>query len=217
MFKKVNWREKIVGWYHTGPKLHPNDVDIDEKIKKLAANAVLVVIDPQHSDSKHPTEAYMAVSEVHDDGTPTTTTFSHVPSETGSEEVEEVGVEHLLRDINKLHAGSVNDGITSQLNGLRGLRHQLETIINYLHEVERNEMPINHQVNYQLQEILQMLPDVTTSDMQTTLNMQMSDDLLAIFMASVIRAVLAQHHMISNKLSLAEYDKVSPRPAKKRG
>ena len=31
------------------------------------------------------------------DGTPTTKTFEHVPSEIGAEEAEEVGVEHLLR------------------------------------------------------------------------------------------------------------------------
>jgi len=31
------------------------------------------------------------------DGTPTTKTFEHVPSDIGAEEAEEVGVEHLLR------------------------------------------------------------------------------------------------------------------------
>ena len=39
------------------------------------------------------------MEEIHDDGTPTTKTFEHVPSEIGAEEAEEVGVEHLLRDI----------------------------------------------------------------------------------------------------------------------
>ena len=36
------------------------------------------------------------------DGTPTSRTFEHVPSEIGAEEAEEVGVEHLLRYINSL-------------------------------------------------------------------------------------------------------------------
>ena len=31
------------------------------------------------------------------DGTPTSKTFEHIPSEIGAEEAEEVGVEHLLR------------------------------------------------------------------------------------------------------------------------
>ena len=33
------------------------------------------------------------------DGTPTTKTFEHIPSEIGAEEAEEVGVEHLLRSV----------------------------------------------------------------------------------------------------------------------
>ena len=37
-----------------------------------------------------PTEAYIAVEEVHDDGTPTVKTFEHVASEIGAEEAEEV-------------------------------------------------------------------------------------------------------------------------------
>merc|ERR1712226_1342269 len=33
MFKKVNAKEKVVGWYHTGPKLHKNDM---KKLKRSA-------------------------------------------------------------------------------------------------------------------------------------------------------------------------------------
>ena len=34
MFKKVNARERIVGWYHTGPRLKANDMAIHELIQK---------------------------------------------------------------------------------------------------------------------------------------------------------------------------------------
>jgi len=40
------------------------------------------------------------------DGTPTSRTFDHVPSEIGAEEAEEVGVEHLLRDIKDTTVGT---------------------------------------------------------------------------------------------------------------
>jgi len=33
-------REKIVGWYHTGPKLKPNDVIINELVRKYSQNSV---------------------------------------------------------------------------------------------------------------------------------------------------------------------------------
>jgi len=59
-------REKVVGWYHTGPKLHQNDVAINELIRRYCANSVLVIIDAKPKDLGLPTEAYQAVEEVHD-------------------------------------------------------------------------------------------------------------------------------------------------------
>ena len=33
-------REYVVGWYHTGPKLHPNDIAIQELLSKYCNNPV---------------------------------------------------------------------------------------------------------------------------------------------------------------------------------
>ena len=66
MFKKVNAREKIVGWYHTGPKLHPNDIAINELIKNYNPNPVLVIVDAKPKDVGLPTDAYIGIEEVHD-------------------------------------------------------------------------------------------------------------------------------------------------------
>lgn len=33
-------RERIVGWYHTGPKLHKNDIAINELMKRYCPNSV---------------------------------------------------------------------------------------------------------------------------------------------------------------------------------
>ena len=107
--RKVNAKERVVGWYHTGPKLHQNDILINDLIRKYCPNSVLVIIDPKPTRVGLPTEAYKVVEEIHDDGTPTSKTFEHVPSEIGAEEAEEVGVEHLLRDVKvSLHGQLIN-------------------------------------------------------------------------------------------------------------
>ena len=41
MFKKVNAKERIVGWYHTGPKLHQNDIRINDLVKVCRINTSL--------------------------------------------------------------------------------------------------------------------------------------------------------------------------------
>lgn len=59
-------REKIVGWYHTGPKLQQNDIAINELIRRYTPNSILVIIDAKPKDLGLPTEAYRAVEEIHD-------------------------------------------------------------------------------------------------------------------------------------------------------
>ena len=63
---QVNAREKIVGWYHTGPKLHQNDISINDLIRRYCTNSVHVIIDAHASNIGLPTEAYYSVEEVHD-------------------------------------------------------------------------------------------------------------------------------------------------------
>jgi 26S proteasome regulatory subunit N8 len=66
MFRKVNAKEKMVGWYHSGPKLRSSDLQINELFKRYNPNPVLVIIDVKPSDLGLPTSAYYAVEEIHD-------------------------------------------------------------------------------------------------------------------------------------------------------
>ncbi|KAL9875558.1 LOW QUALITY PROTEIN: 26S proteasome non-ATPase regulatory subunit 7-like [Glossina fuscipes fuscipes] len=201
MFKKVNARERVVGWYHTGPKLHQNDIAINELIRRYCPNSVLVIIDAKPKDFGLPTEAYIAVEEVHDDGSPTCKTFEHVPSEIGAEEAEEVGVEHLLRDIKHTTVGSLSQKITNQLMGLKGLNAQLSDIKNYLTRVGDGKMPINYQIVYQLQDIFNMLPDITSDQFTETMYIKTNDQMLVVYLASMVRSIIALHNLINNKLT----------------
>lgn len=201
MFKKVNARERVVGWYHTGPKLHQNDIAINELIRRYCPNSVLVIIDAKPKDLGLPTEAYLAVEEVHDDGSPTNKTFEHVPSEIGAEEAEEVGVEHLLRDIKDTTIGSLSQKITNQLMGLKGLNAQLSDIKNYLRRVGDGKMPINYQIVYQLQDIFNLLPDITSEQFTETMYVKTNDQMLVVYLASMVRSIIALHNLINNKLT----------------
>jgi 26S proteasome regulatory subunit N8 len=98
MFKKVNASEKLVGWYTTGPKIRPGDLQIDALVRRYTPNPVMVIIDVKPKALGIPTEAYHAVEEIRE-GQQQSWTFKHVQSEIGASEPEEVGVEHLLRDV----------------------------------------------------------------------------------------------------------------------
>jgi 26S proteasome regulatory subunit N8 len=213
MFKKVNAREKLIGWYHSGPKLRASDLEINELFKKYTPNPLLVIVDVQPKEVGVPTDAYFAIEEIKDDGTTTTKTFVHTPSIIEAEEAEEIGVEHLLRDIRDVAVGTLSARITQQLQSLQGLHLRLRDIGAYLQKVLDNELPINHAILGNLQDIFNLLPNLTTppasrpnskdqienSDLARAMSIKTNDQLMTIYLSSLVRAITAFHDLIDNK------------------
>jgi len=123
MFKKVNAREKVVGWYSTGPKIRPADLEINELLRKYTANPILCIIDVNPKDDLEiPTQAYMSIEAQPEEMSATRRTFVHLPCDIGAYEAEEVGVEHLLRNIRETTGSTLTDQIQSKLHSLKGLK-----------------------------------------------------------------------------------------------
>ncbi|TID20065.1 26S proteasome-like protein regulatory subunit [Venturia nashicola] len=216
MFKKVNAREKLIGWYHSGPKLRASDLEINELFKRYTPNPLLVIIDVQPRDVGVPTDAYFAVEEIKDDGTTTAKTFVHTPSIIEAEEAEEIGVEHLLRDIRDVAVGTLPTRITSQLQSLQGLHLRLRDIGQYLQKVIDGDLPVNHAILGNLQDVFNLLPNLSTpkpslggaqsvsaqdnSELTRAMSVKTNDQLMAIYLSSLIRAITAFHDLIENKI-----------------
>lgn len=199
LFKKVNSKERPVGWYHSGPKLRQSDLEINELFKKYCANPVLVIIDVKPKDLGLPTDAYVSVEEIHDDGTATSKTFAHVTSLIEAEEAEEIGVEHLLRDIKDNAVSNLSSSITNQVQSLKALNIHLRNVEKYLERVVSNELPVNHPVLYRLQDAFNCLPNIQ-EDLVKAFAVNMNDNLLMIYLSSIARSIISLHNLIDNKI-----------------
>jgi 26S proteasome regulatory subunit N8 len=212
-------KEKMVGWYHSGPKLRGSDLMINELFKQYNPNPVLVIVDVKPTNISLPTDAYFSVEQVHNvsminqDGTATTRTFESVASVIEAEEAEEIGVEHLLRDIKDTSVGSLSTNIQNQLLSLKGLDQNLKEVAEYLEKVTNGDLPVNHKILYYLQDLLNMLPNIG-KDVEVV-NAKTNDEMLVIYLGSMIRAVLALHNLIENKGMLREIEvgETSVKPA----
>lgn len=60
---------------------------------------------------------------------------------------------------------------------------------------------MNHQIVYQLQDILNLLPDVTTDNFTETMYVKTNDQMLVVYLASMVRSIIALHNLINNKLT----------------
>ena len=241
MFKKVNAREKLIGWYHTGPKLRASDLEINELFKRYTPNPLLVIVNAQPIEVGIPTDAYFAVDEIKDDGTESRKTFVHTPSTIMAEEAEEIGVEHLLRDIRDVAVGTLSTRITGQLQSLQGLHLRLRDIGKYLQRVEKGELPVNHAILGNLQDVFNLLPGLNApgggkkavpnlggqaahvngaghlangtalkddssigsgqnNELSRAMSVKTNDQLMNIYLSSLIRAITAFHDLIENKI-----------------
>jgi 26S proteasome regulatory subunit N8 len=215
MFKKINAKEKLIGWYHSGPKLRPSDLKINEVFKKYNSNPLLLIVDVQPRKVGIPTDAYFAVDDIKNDGSAAEKTFVHVPSLIEAEEAEEIGVEHLLRDIRDQAAGNLSLRVTQTYQSLLGLHQKLRDIANYLDKVYQKKLPINHTILGKLQNVFNLLPNLANSlvanegvvdlnassnTLSTAFTIKTNDELMVVYISTLVRAIIAFHDLIENKL-----------------
>lgn len=198
------------------------------------------------------------------DGTTTSKTFVHTPSTIQAEEAEEIGVEHLLRDIRDVAVGTLSTRITSQLQSLQGLHFRLRDIGTYLGKVAEGKLPVNHAILGNLQDVFNLLPGLSApllghnssqangftsgssngaghllngtakdaphptsgvppgvagdSELARAMSVKTNDQLMSIYLSSLIRAITAFHDLIENKVQnrqLAEDKEKSKADARK--
>jgi len=211
MFRKVNAKERVVGFYSTGPQIRPNDLRIHDLIKRFSPPGtitppVFVIIDVRPDRQSIPTTAYRVIEEVEGSGgaeggaSEVKKSFAHVPSLIGALEAEEVGVEHLLRDINDPTVSTVANLIKAKMAGLGALTEKLVEMKDYLEAVTEGRLKVNQQIIANMQTILNLLPNLNRDDLVKAMLVKTNDMHVVIYLSALIRSVIALHDLVSNKI-----------------
>mmetsp|Transcript_23489 Transcript_23489/g.41775 ORF Transcript_23489/g.41775 Transcript_23489/m.41775 type:complete len:330 (-) Transcript_23489:406-1395(-) len=200
MFRKVNAREKIIGWYSTGPELKEADLDIHELIGRFCDDPVFVICEVQPKETGLPFKAYFAVDEVKAAGTEKSKkVFLSLATQVGQTEAEEIGVEHLLRDVKDATISTLTTDVAGKLLALKGLQVRLCEMQKYLSAVVDGTLPLNQDIMAQVQEIFNLLPNTSMKSMTEALAVKANDMTEVVYIAALVRSILALHKLIDNK------------------
>lgn len=223
MFRKVNIKERVVGFYSTGPSIRPNDLRIHSLVKRFVPATsptppVFVIIDVRPDRQSIPTTAYTVVEEVDDvvvaadkKAAEVKKTFAHVPSLIEAMEVEEVGVEHLLRDVNDPTVSTVSSLIRAKMAGLTALTEKLVEMKDYLNAVVEGRMKVNQDIIANMQSIFNLLPNLNVEELVKSMLIKTNDMHMVIYLSSLIRSVIALHDLVNNKIKYnAEVEQDTP-------
>ena len=189
------------------------DLNVDQLVRRYTPNPVMVIIDVKPKTLGLPTEAYHGVEEIRE-GKQLAWTFKHIPSEISATESEEVGVEHLLRDVKDTTVSTLANQVVQKLGSLKGLASRLQEIDAYLQNVLAGRLPVNHQIIYKLQDIFNLLPNLNIEALIKAFAVKTNDMMLAIYLSSIIRAIVALHNLVNNKLVNKEKERAASEPAK---
>ena len=196
MFQKINTKEKIVGWYSSGPKIRPHDIEINEVFRKYCDKPVFVIIDVQEKKEALgiPAESYIMKEEVDQDGQ-LIKTFFKLNTTIEASLPEQIGVEFMLKDINDPNrVGSRN----------------------YLNNVITGKIPMNSQIIYNIQEIFNLLPNFDTESLIKAMSIQTNNNYLVLYLSWLTKTIVALHKLINNKIAIKEEENMAKEEEKKK-
>ncbi|KAF7682422.1 26S proteasome non-ATPase regulatory subunit 7 like protein B [Astathelohania contejeani] len=185
LFKKVNSTELIVGWYHTGPKMHANDLEITRSFLSIVKEPVMIIVDVKLEEVGLPVQAF-SLDPKHEE-------FIHVGSKIEAEEAEEVGVEHLIRDLRDATMCNSFGHVKEITNSLRIYENNLENIENYLQDVIDGKLPSNNELIFFLQECLNDIP-----------KMQKRESMKGCYLAALTKSVISLTDLARNKEKISD-------------
>lgn len=206
LFKKVNARERPVGWYHTGPSLRANDLRIDQLVRKYIAQPVLVIVGIESREETVPIDGYIAVEKA---GESSRWTFDHIPCQIEAEEAEEIGVEHLLRNtwkhsFNRAGLQNKNEPISKlverRIGSLNQLGTHLKKISQYLEKVGSGEIQRNDKILGYLQDMFNRRDFVHDAEWRKSMVVEGNDKILGVYVGSLVRTMTALYGLIDNKI-----------------
>jgi 26S proteasome regulatory subunit N8 len=129
-----------------------------------------------------------------------------VQSSIGASEAEEIGVEHLLRDIKDASQGTLSKRVSDKLVGLTVLAGKLKEMRVYLEKVVEGKLAYNQQIINNYQDIFNLLPNLRVEEMVRSFSVKSNDYMYVIYVSGLIRSILSLHDLINNKINAKEVE-----------
>lgn len=208
MHQKINYKEVIVGWYSSGPKIRPHDIEINDVFRKYTNHPVFCIIDVQEKQEKLglPAEAYVMKEEVDIDGQ-LIKTFEKIPTSIRASLPEQIGVEFLLRDINDHANTQIIKQTKDKIASIKALIQRLSEVRSYLLNVINRKVVPNPIIISNIQELFNYIPNYETEDIIKALSNQTNNNYLILYLGWMTKSVMSLHKLINNKILIKETEK----------
>jgi 26S proteasome regulatory subunit N8 len=204
MFKKINIKEKVLGWYVTGSSFKDHDIETNEIWAQYTKHPVLITIDVRsQKEFELPTKAFFSMRVLNDKGF-VVRSFKNIPCSVAAYEAEEVGVEHLVREIKDLNMDSLHAKLSNKVTSLLALEKKIATISNYIGDVLEGRRKQDRQITLTLHEIMSKLPKIMNEEFKAVMSLRMNDNYMSLYVTSLVKGVISIHQLLNNRIKALE-------------
>lgn len=128
----------------------------------------------------------------------------NIPCQVSAFEAEEVGVEHLLREIKDLNIKSLENQLKDKVNGLLLLKEKILVLENYLDDAINDKIVADQSLVLEIQRILMHLGKVSDEESLRQISLLTNENYEMLYMNSVVSSVMKLHDFIDNKIETRE-------------
>lgn len=194
--RRVNSKERIVGWYSTGQGVSGSDARFQMYYETQCQNPVHLRVDTTLTNNKLDVVAYVARHlTLGDRSTSLAQEFQQVPCEVRTVEVERLGIELLQNE--------VTEKLPSEAENLQTAIGRLQSALNkasqYVDDVVSGRRKGDINVGRYLADTCAAVPYIRKEDFEQLLQDNTQDALLVMYLANLVRA----HVALADKLGTA--------------
>lgn len=177
---KVNNKEKLLGWYHSGGKLYSNDLSMTKMFSNLLTHPFLVIVNVNCKSTEIPVQLYQLKDQQ----------FKSHSFAIEAEEAEEIGVEYMIRGLRDETKGEGFNRIIEIRNSFEQYKTNIYEIIQIIKKIRSGEMKVNVNLIRGFQKILNELENV---------NVDTKREEMVRYVTTLVRTVIKMEDMMRNK------------------
>ncbi|KAL0018674.1 hypothetical protein WJX79_009830 [Trebouxia sp. C0005] len=194
--RRVNSKERIVGWYSTGQGVSGSDARFQMYYETQCQNPVHLRVDTTLTNNKLDVVAYVARHlTLGDRSTSLAQEFQQVPCEVRTVEVERLGIELLQNEVTEKLPSEAENLQT----GIGRLQSALNKASQYVDDVVSGRRKGDINVGRYLADTCAAVPYIRKEDFEQLLQDNTQDALLVMYLANLVRA----HVALADKLGTA--------------
>lgn len=201
MHKRVFPLTSIVGWYSSGPDIQVNDMLLHMLVAdSFCPNPVYCIVNTDPQNKGVPVMAYTTVEAR---AGSRLLEFRNIRTHLGSEQAEEIGIEHLLRDVTDSTITNLSTQIQERERSVHHLLRILKQIEEYLRDVANRVLPLSEDILGLLQELISLQQEICMQKNSAAMIRHTNDEAVSTYLAALGRLISAIHVVLVKRRTLA--------------